>query len=366
MEEESALTPNEPHNYCNKWKRILDDIVTNANDKENHTTCHASLESIIEHTSKKLTVSSRSVQDDQNNKVVDGQKDLANEIEFNLMSISKEVQANKKTNDSDWGSLERDLYLKGVEMFGKNSCLIATTLLPSLKTCLEVARSKKLHQDRGHSEKRGNLRSSIILESLLASHPDGEKLLMRKTNVISSILLVGVMECAESNVLVFSMELAVKNIVGVQSFAIIDSENVIVLRVNAKVDYAHVSQPTANVTQMFVEIVGLGDKLKFANHSSKPNCDAKVMLVGGDHRVGVFAKENIAVGDEIFYDYWYDLDCAPPWAILPEDKVSNKDELTISQNKARDHGLELMVSFFFFFVNEIFHGFFMTLNPNNV
>ncbi|KAG5069780.1 hypothetical protein JHK85_002157 [Glycine max] len=37
----------------------------------------------------------------------------------------------------------------------------------------------------------------------------------------------------------------------------------------------------------------------------------EVMLVGGDHRVDIFAKENIEVGDEIFYDYCYDLDCAP-------------------------------------------------------
>jgi len=37
---------------------------------------------------------------------------------------------------------------------------------------------------------------------------------MAKTCVISNILLVGVMECVERNVLVFLMELAVKNIVG--------------------------------------------------------------------------------------------------------------------------------------------------------
>ncbi|KAJ0520527.1 putative [histone H3]-lysine(4) N-trimethyltransferase chromatin remodeling SET family [Helianthus annuus] len=37
-----------------------------------------------------------------------------------------------------WKPLEKDLYLEGVKIFGRNSCLIARTLLPGLKTCMEV------------------------------------------------------------------------------------------------------------------------------------------------------------------------------------------------------------------------------------
>lgn len=58
------------------------------------------------------------------------------------------------------------------------------------------------------------------------------------------------------------------------------------------------------------------------------------MLVGGEHRVGIFSKENIEAGEEIFYDYWYDLDCAPQWA-LPPDEVSKKDESIVSQGRAK-------------------------------
>ncbi|XP_026656133.1 histone-lysine N-methyltransferase EZ1 isoform X2 [Phoenix dactylifera] len=75
-----------------------------------------------------------------------------------------------------------------------------------------------------------------------------------------------------------------------------------------------------------------GDKLKFANHSSNPNCYAKIMLVAGDHRVGIFAKEHIEAGEELFYDYRYGPDQAPAWARKLDG--SKRDDSLVSHSRA--------------------------------
>ncbi|OLY79884.1 Histone-lysine N-methyltransferase, H3 lysine-4 specific [Smittium mucronatum] len=51
-----------------------------------------------------------------------------------------------------------------------------------------------------------------------------------------------------------------------------------------------------------------GNIARFVNHSCDPNCIAKVIVADGSKRIGIYAKSDINIGDEITYDYKFSVE----------------------------------------------------------
>ena len=54
-------------------------------------------------------------------------------------------------------------------------------------------------------------------------------------------------------------------------------------------------------SDLVVDASRKGNKTRYANHSSKPNCEPKMLRVNGDIRIGLFAKEDIDAQSEVSF-----------------------------------------------------------------
>jgi hypothetical protein len=53
----------------------------------------------------------------------------------------------------------------------------------------------------------------------------------------------------------------------------------------------------------------LGNVARFINASCEPNCYARIITVGGDKRIAIYAKHLIRAGEEVCYDYKFPIEC---------------------------------------------------------
>lgn len=88
-----------------------------------------------------------------------------------------------------------------------------------------------------------------------------------------------------------------------------------------------------------VDAIRKGNKSKFANHLAVgQKCKGKVLTVGGEHRISIWAQQDIEKGEELFFDYGYHGETAPDWSQLRiKGSSRNKSQKKEQQAKKEKH-----------------------------
>ncbi|OAE28386.1 hypothetical protein AXG93_4027s1080 [Marchantia polymorpha subsp. ruderalis] len=248
------------------------------------------------------------------------------------------------TSIETWNNFEIGLFNKGLQIFGKCSCLIAQNLLKGFKTCAEVAdrfaarevssiveEALPALEVRAISSVRGfvkinflgvnALRASAAISHVSAFSPTASVILMSVATALSSPpskvgceRLGPVYEGANRFSYFRAIEAAITHdYLGEYTGELVTQQ---------EADKRGKIYDLVNLSFLFdlnetyvIDAYRMGSKFKFVNHSSKPNCYPKIVKVAGEHRVGIFAKRKIEAGEELFFDYGYEklLGERTPW-----------------------------------------------------
>ena len=99
-------------------------------------------------------------------------------------------------------------------------------------------------------------------------------------------------------------------------------------------DEANYSFLFNTTNELAIDSTRLGNKLRYCNHSTNPNCEPRLLRVRGDVRVGIFAKRDIAKNEELTFNYQYN-GRGPAWA---NSKGSSKNvpQIKLKTNSDED------------------------------
>ncbi|XP_010259294.1 PREDICTED: histone-lysine N-methyltransferase EZ3 isoform X2 [Nelumbo nucifera] len=134
----SSNTTDVPNSDFSLSANIVHPLTGAPDENQTQTSTDCGLNESFEHTWKNITLPS-SVAYDENKENIEHETN--NAVEGPLTKqfpSSRAIHEDGTLNGSEWKPIEKELYLKGIEIFGKNSCLIARNLLSGLKTCIEV------------------------------------------------------------------------------------------------------------------------------------------------------------------------------------------------------------------------------------